>query len=224
MNMHRSPLWVAFFETQRRFVYLLFKILFGVRIRGKKYIPGSGAAILAPNHQTVFDGLVIGFRVPSPIYCAVEGSFFHKPFIGWWLGTFGGLPLRGPRDRRGYESCLQVVREGARLIIFPEGHRSRDGSLMKLRQGAARAALTCGVDIVPVTVVGAHEAWPRGRMLPRLCVPVIVKFYPPIRCEVAEKADLRRRVKEVNVQLERIMQRRLEAWRRVRERRRPAQD
>lgn len=220
MVRHRSLLWVALFEGQRRFVFVLFKILYFLRIRGKKFIPRSGAAILAPNHQTMFDGLAIGFRVPSPIYCAVERSFFHKPFVGWWLSTFGGLPLGGARDRRGYESCRQVVREGARLIIFPEGHRSRDGSLMKLQSGAAHAALTCGVDIVPVTIVGAHEAWPRGRMLPTFFVPVIVKFYPPIRCEVADKVDLKPRVEQVNAELERIMRRRLEAWRRVRERRR----
>ena len=215
MSQERNPLLSALFEAQRMLVYFLFKVFYGLRIRGEKYIPRSGPAVLCPNHQAYFDGLPIGFRVPSPVFCAVESLYFHMPLVGWWLRSFGGIPLGGRNDRRGYEQCRKVIRDGAILIIFPEGRRSRDGSLTRLRQGAARVALTSGAEIVPVTIVGAFEAWPKGRRFPLCCKPIIIKFYPPIRCEVAEKADLKRRIEEVNAELERIMTRRLEAWRRV---------
>lgn len=206
-------------QIQRVVIFVLFKLLFGLKIRNARFIPRSGPAIVAPNHQTRFDALPVGYRIPQPVFCAVDRDYFHKPFMGWWLRNFRGVPLGERRDRDGYQRCLQVIREGHRLILFPEGSLSRDGKLRKLLPGAARAALTCGVDIVPVTIVGAFEVWPRHRPWPRFFRPIVIKFYPPIRCEVTEKAQLKPRIEEINTQLAQIMSRRLEAWRRVRSRR-----
>ena len=207
-------------HLQRLVVHVLFVVLHGLKVRGRRYIPRSGPAILAPNHQTRFDALPIGYRVQQPVYCAVDRPYFDKPLMGWWLRTFRAVPLGERSDRDGYRRCLEVLRRGHRLIMFPEGALSRDGSLRKLQPGVARAALTLGVDVVPVTIVGAFEVWPRHRRLPRLFRPIVVKFYPPIRCEVTARADLKRRAEEVTAQLETILRRRLEAWRRVRARRR----
>lgn len=212
----------ALFQVQRVVVHVLFKVFFGLKVRGTRNIPRSGPAIVAPNHQTRMDALPIGYRVPPPVYCAVDREYFDKPLIGAWLRTFRAVPLGEHGDRDGYLSCLEVLRAGHCLILFPEGALSRDGRLRKLLPGAARAALTFGVDVVPVTLVGAFEVWPRHRPFPRVFRPIIVKFYPPIRCEVPERADLKRRIAEVNGQLEKIMRRRLEAWRRLRERKRSA--
>ncbi len=207
-------------QFQRVVIFAVFKTVFFLKVRNPKYIPRSGPAIIAPNHQTRFDALPIGYRVPQPVFCAVDRDYFDKPGIGWWLRTFRGVPLGERRDRDGYQQCLKVIREGHRLILFPEGSLSRDGNLRKIQSGAARAALTCGVDIVPATIVGAFEVWPRHQPYPRLFKPMIVKFYPPIRCEaVTDKVELKRRIAEVNEQLERIMKRRLEAWRRLQARR-----
>ncbi|MEM7353445.1 MAG: lysophospholipid acyltransferase family protein [Acidobacteriota bacterium] len=215
MSRVRQRLVARLFDAQRGVVLVAFKLFFFLKMRNQRYIPQSGPAILAPNHQTRFDGLPIGFKVPSPIYCAVERSYFHKPFIGWWLRVFGGIPLKFGRDRAGYQRCLEVLREGHRLIMFPEGSLTRDGKLRKIQPGAARAALTTGVDIVPVTIVGGFEVWARGKGFPKLFKPIVVKFYPPIRCEVVEKADLKPRIAEINAQLETIMNRRLAAWAKV---------
>ena len=206
-------------HLQRVVIHVLFLLFHGLRIRGKKYIPRSGPAILAPNHQTRMDALPIGYRVPQPVYCAVDRDYFDKPLMGWWLRTFRGVPLGERSDRDGYRRCLEVLRRGDRLVMFPEGALSRDGRLRKLQPGVARAALTCGADVVPVTIVGAFEVWPRHRKWPKLFRPIVIKFYPPIRCEITERADLKRRSEEVTAQLETIMRRRLEAWRRVRARR-----
>lgn len=219
MNRLRQLLVAVLFQVQRVVVLVAFKVLYGLKVRNSRYIPRAGAAIIAPNHQTRFDGLPIGFRVPPPIFCAVERSYFHKPFIGWWLRTFGGVPLKFGRDRDGYQRCLEILRAGHRLIMFPEGSLTRDGKLRKIQPGAARAALTCGATIVPVTIVGGFEVWARGEGFPRLFRPIVVKFYPPIHCEVADKADLKPRIAQINAQLEAIMNRRLAAWAKVKARR-----
>lgn len=209
----------ALLQVQRVVVYLYFKLFYNLKIRGAKYIPRSGPAILAPNHQTRYDAFPVGYRVPPRVYCAVDKKYFHMPIIGRWLRTFRGIPVAERGDPDSYRRILEVLEAGHRLIIFPEGYLTLDGNLRRLFPGTARAALTLGVDIVPVTLVGAFEAWPKPRPFPRLFLPMIVKYYPPIRCEVTDKADLKRRTAEVNAQLEKIMKRRLEAWRRVKARR-----
>lgn len=219
MSRIRDALVSLVLNLQRAVIHFLFLFLHGLKVRGRKYIPRSGPAIVAPNHQTRMDALPIGYRVPQPVYCAVDRDYFDKRFMGWWLRTFRGVPLGERSDRDGYRRCLEVLKRGDRLIMFPEGSLSRDGKLRKLLPGVARAALTCGADIVPVTIVGAFEVWPRHQRRPKLFRPIIVKFYPPIRCEVTERADLKRRSEEITAQLEKIMKRRLEAWRRVKERR-----
>ena len=222
MNGSRDLLVLGVLQLQRLVVWAAFKALFGLRIRNPRYIPRTGPAIVAPNHQTRFDALPIGYKIPQPVYCAVDRTYFDKKLIGWWLRTFRGVPLGERRDRDGYTRCLSVLRSGHRLILFPEGSLSRDGKLRKIQPGAARAALTCGVDIVPVTIVGAFEVWPRHKAYPKPFRPIIVKFYPPIRCEVTAKGDLKARIADVNARLETIMNRRLAAWRRIREREAPA--
>ena len=215
-----SELLVAsLLQVQRVVVFVYFKVFYNLKVRGVRNIPRSGPAVIAPNHQTRYDALPIGYRVKPPVFCAVDKEYFHMPVIGWWLRTFRGIPMAERRDIEGYRRSLEVLEAGHRLIIFPEGFLSKDGSLRRLLPGAARAALTLGVDIVPVTLVGAFEIWPKTRPFPRFFLPMIVKFYPPIRCEVTDKADLKRRVAEVNAELEKIMKRRLEAWRRVKARR-----
>ncbi len=206
-------------QVQRVVVYLYFKLFYNLKIRGAKNIPRSGPAIFAPNHQTRYDALPVGYPVPPRVYCVVDKDYFSKPVIGWWLRTFRGIPVAERGDVEGYDRMLDVLRAGHRLIIFPEGYLSKDGSLRRLMPGAARAALTLGVDVVPVTLVGAFEAWPKSRPFPRFFLPMIIKYYPPIRCQVTGDGDLKRRTAEVNAQLEKIMNRRLEAWRRVKARR-----
>ena len=65
------------------------------------------------------------------------------------------------------------------LLIFPEGERSADGTLQAIRLGAPILAAELGVPIVPAVILGAHEAWPRGRRLPRLR-PITIRFGPPL--------------------------------------------
>ncbi len=209
----------ALLQVQRLVVYVYFRIFYNLKIRGVRNIPRSGPALIAPNHQTRYDAFPVGFRVPPRVYCAVDKEYFGKPIIGWWLRTFRGIPVAERRDIEGYRRILDVLEAGHRVIIFPEGFLSRDGNLRRLLPGTARAALTLGVDIVPVTLVGAFEAWPKPQPFPKLFLPMIVKYYPPIRCQVTDKADLKPRIAEVNAQLEKIMKRRLEAWRRIQERR-----
>jgi len=62
---------------------------------------------------------------------------------------------------------VRLLQDGHAVMIFPEGERSHDGTLGRFKPGAFRLAATLNVPILPVTITGGHESWPRGRILPR---------------------------------------------------------
>ena len=196
----------------RHLVTLYFRLFHRVVVVGQEHVPATGAVILAPNHQSNYDGLLVGFKVMRPIHPMVAGAYCRAPILGWVLRSLRCIPVDGPRDKVAYGRVLNVLRRREVAVIFPEGHRSRDGRLMKLQGGAARAALTVGAEIVPVSLLGAHEAWPRHRWLPRLFKPMEVRFHPPIHCPSAPREELKGKIEEVNQRLERVLAPPIDAW------------
>ncbi len=181
-------------------------------------LPSSGAFILAPNHQSFFDGQLLGCPLDRPIFFMVSAPYFKIPVIGSFLNAVGCIPIGGGGGQEAYRAGLEVLEEGYCLAVFPEGHRSRDGSLLNLQLGAARMAHLTGTPIVPVSVVGAFEAWPRNRMLPRPFRPITVKYHRPIPCPVVPKDQLRVESRRTTEKLGRVLRRRLAAWEVVRRR------
>ncbi len=206
----------AFLDLVRWPLWLYFRLFYGLRVRGLEHLPRSGPVVLSPNHQTHYDGILVGMMLRRPMYSLVSGAFYRKPVIGWLLRTFRGIPVHGGRrNREAFAGIVERLAEGHLVAIFPEGHRTADGELLRLKTGAARAALTVGAPIVPASILGGFEVWPRQRTLPRLCRPLVVEYHPPIRCEQASAEDFRRRVGEVTAELAAVLRRRLEAWRRL---------
>lgn len=197
---------------------LYFRIFHGVRVRGRRHIPRSGPVVVSANHQSHYDGLLAGIYLSCPSYWMITARYCRMPVLGWLLLTLRGIPVGGPEDVGAYRQILAHLKAGHAVGIFPEGGRTADGELMPFRPGAARAALSVGADIVPVSIVGAFEAWPRQRLLPRLFQPIVVEYHAPIRCERVPRTELERRIREVNGELRAVLDRRLEAWRRLRSR------
>lgn len=218
MSRHEARVDFALAWLVRPLLWSWFKLFHRLQVRGRRYLPRSGPAVVAPNHQSHYDGPLAGFLVPCPCYWMINGSYCRMPLLGWFLRTFRGIPVDGPEDLGAYRQVLRRLSAGQVVGVFPEGHRSRDGELLELQTGAARAALTVGADIVPVSIVGSFDAWPRQRWFPSLFRPIVVEYHRPIRCEKAERRHLKRRVDEVTGELAGVLHRRLEAWRRLRNR------
>jgi 1-acyl-sn-glycerol-3-phosphate acyltransferase len=215
----RRPRLGVLVRVARVLAAAYFRLAHGVAIRGREHLPERGPAVLAPNHQSHYDGVVAGFSLRCPVYWMVAGKYYDLPILGGLLRAFRAFPVYGPHDRGCYARTLELLRAGEVVAIFPEGHRSPDGRVHRLRSGAARAALTVGTDVVPVTIVGAYDAWPRRRALPRLFRPIVVEYHPAVPCpRVADHGELRSAIEGVNRRLERIFRRRVGAWRRLRRR------
>ncbi|UMG91799.1 lysophospholipid acyltransferase family protein [Nocardioides sp. TF02-7] len=163
-------------------------------IRGLHHVPASGPVILASNHLSFADSVVIPIVVPRKVVFLAKSDYFTGTGVRGavsraWFGGLGMLPV--DRDdsaaaMASLDTALGVLGRGEAFGIYPEGTRSRDGRLYRGRTGVAHLALTSGAPVVPVGLVGTERLQPIGSRMPRLA-KVRVSFGPPIT--VADEYD-----------------------------------
>jgi 1-acyl-sn-glycerol-3-phosphate acyltransferase len=185
----------------------LFRVLFTYDAFGEEKIPAEGGVVVAANHPSYLDPVLLSLRVARPIRFMAWEGLFKVPLLGALVRAFGAFPVdtgRG-KGREAYERARDLVQAGEVVGIFPEGKRSRTGWMEPgLREGAARLALETGAPLVPATITGAYRAWPHFQSLPKPA-RIRVRFHDAIdpapyrglpEAEALEGllAELRRRV------------------------------
>jgi len=180
-------------------------------------VPGAsqveGGLLLASNHQSFYDPVLIGMMVPRPICYLARESLFDVPGFGAVIHAVGARPVRrGAVSAQTLKTVLRLLRSGEALLMFPEGTRTPDGSIGRFGSGAAAIAIRAGVPLLPVCIEGAFRSWPRRRLLPRPS-PMAVAFGKPIRSAGQRAEDLTDRLREDILELREFLRERL-AWRR----------
>jgi 1-acyl-sn-glycerol-3-phosphate acyltransferase len=175
------------YAITRWIVGLIFRVFWRPRVEGLENIPESGPVIIASNHLSFIDSVVIPIIVPRPVAFLAKSDYFEQPGVkgrlakAWYEGL-GALPVDRDDSKAALASldtALGVLAEGGAFGIYPEGTRSRDGRLYRGRTGVAQLALTSGAPVVPVGLQGTAEVQPVGTRRPRL-VKVTVAFGEPI--------------------------------------------
>jgi len=174
------------------------RALFRMRYVGVQNVPKTGPAVLAANHVSALDGIVLALapaerrkrmtRFLSPT------EFFENPWYGWGLRLFGQIELKRGNPQA-LDEALDTIRRGAITGLFPEGRVGETGELQRGHSGVSRIALATGAPVVPVGIWGTQARWPQpGFTLRRPWRPTLVlSFGPPIPAEgdVNDRADLR---------------------------------
>lgn len=209
----------------------LFFLLNRTRVIGRDRVPHRRNTLLLSNHQSMIDSFLVGmcayypwswirpFLIPwNP---AAEENFYHHPILAWFSDQWKCIPVReGRRDLRALYRMMKALREGT-MTLFPEGTRSRDGSIGPGRPGAGLLVLGNHPTVIPVAIDGMNEVLPVGALWPRAGKEIWVYYGEPV-----DYTDLlgRERSKETAQELvDRIMnrmRRQLEAIRRLKRRRR----
>jgi 1-acyl-sn-glycerol-3-phosphate acyltransferase len=150
-----------------------------LRVEGVEHVPTAGPVLLASTHQSHADSLAIGTAVPRPTHFLGDRRLLSWPVVGPRLPRLGMVPLnRGEGDQGAMDVLVRLLATAACIVIYPEGSRSRDGKVHRLRSGLARIASAASVPVVPVAVAGIHDVWPIGSR-PRLRGGrVTVRFAP----------------------------------------------
>ena len=169
----------AWYAALRALSQVLFICLFRIRVYGRENIP-DGAALLASNHQSYLDPMVVGLGLWRTVCYMARDDLFEWPLLGRLIRSANGFPVRkNAGDRAAIRQATGCLREGHLLVVFPEGTRNDSGKLLQLEGGVAVIARRAACPIVPVAIHGARDAWPK-RFFIFHCAAVKVAFGPPI--------------------------------------------
>jgi 1-acyl-sn-glycerol-3-phosphate acyltransferase len=148
----------------------LLSLLFKLEIHGREKLPRDGAYVLAPNHLSEIDPLVVALAVwrmgRAPRFMAKE-SLFRVPVLGWVLRITGMVPVARATSAAAARATLEasetLVRHGRGVIVYPEGSLTREPDLWPMRgkTGAVRLALAGGIPVIPMAHWGAQQVLPR---------------------------------------------------------------
>jgi 1-acyl-sn-glycerol-3-phosphate acyltransferase len=172
-------------------------VLFRPTVDGRDNVPATGPVILAANHLSILDSMVIPLLAPRPVAFLAKSEYFRRGRLTRPLFTaLAAVPV----DRGGHraaqeslESALAVLESGGAFGIHPEGSRSRDGRLYRGRTGVGWLALASRAPVVPVAVLGTERAMSVGARLPRPA-RITVRFGTPMRFTGEPGARARRTV------------------------------
>ena len=148
-----------------------------MEIKGAENIPDSGAVIIASNHVSNLDPLLLGSVVPRRLHFMAKEELFKNPVLGWICRTLGAFPVRrGASDRNAIKKAFDILKEGKMLAIFPEGTRSKDGVLRHLAPGTMLIAAKSDATLVPVAIKG-QASWrnPFPKITIRFGKPIPIK-------------------------------------------------
>lgn len=166
----------------------LAKAVYRPVVEGLEHVPRKGGVILASNHLSFVDSVVIPLTAPRQVFFLAKAEYFTGTGIkgaisrAFFTSAINAVPV----ERGDYRSAaasldqaLGILEDGKAFGIYPEGTRSLDGRLYRGKTGVAWLALTAGVPVVPVALEGPQEILPVGRRIPRVR-RVTVRFGEPL--------------------------------------------
>jgi len=139
-----------------------FRGLFGLRIIGEENLISEGPVLVASNHQSFLDPPLIGNLYNTEMVFLARKTLFVG-FFKWLYSQWNAIPVDQDRpDMGSLKTIIRKLKEGERVLVFPEGERTLDGSIGAAAPGIGLIAVKSGAVIQPVRIRGAREALPRG--------------------------------------------------------------
>lgn len=156
----------------------------GVRVEtiGLEHVDPTRSYIFMSNHVSNLDPPIQIPRIPRRTSVMVKKELFKVPILGRAMHMGALVPVdRGNREAgiEAVTAAKAVVEQGLNMTIYVEGHRSSDGKLLPFKKGPFYLAVECGVPVVPITIVGTHEAMPKGRFAIKAGLVKMI-FHPAI--------------------------------------------
>jgi 1-acyl-sn-glycerol-3-phosphate acyltransferase len=147
---------VNFYWVAKKLCSILLKIK-GLKTQGLENIPAEGPVIIACNHLSMWDPVVVGCTLPRPVIFMAKQELFEVPVIGRIFTWLGAIPVkRGKGDISAIRSSLAALKEGKVLGIFPEGTRSKSGSIQEAMAGIALIMEKSKAPILPIKLFGSR--------------------------------------------------------------------
>ncbi len=195
---HKGRLFNFFWPVTRYIITMITVTLWGVfffalnrtRVIGRSHVAHRRNTLLLSNHQSMVDSFLVGLCAfyPQawwkthliPWNPAARENFYSNPILAWFSDQWKCIPVReGRRDLRALHRMMEALREGV-MTLFPEGTRTRDGSVGPGRAGAGLLILGCRPTVIPVAIDGMAEVLPIGARMVRPFKRVTVYYGEPV--------------------------------------------
>jgi long-chain acyl-CoA synthetase len=164
-----------------------------------KNIP-DGPCIIAPNHQSFFDGLFVASYLKThqirKTYFYAKEKHVRKPWLKFLANRNNIIIMDLNKDlKSSIQKMAEVLKRKRNLIIFPEGTRSKTGKLGQFKKTFAILSRELNIPVVPVTIQGAHKALPKGSLFPKPFKKIDIEFLEPVYPHNDSYDDLTMKVK-----------------------------
>ncbi|MDR3687217.1 MAG: lysophospholipid acyltransferase family protein [Coriobacteriia bacterium] len=161
-------------------------VLYRTRFIGVENVPRDGGYVLAGNHVSYLDPVLLWCGVPKPTHFIARQDLFEAPVLRWLLPRVWTIPIkRATADREAIGRATALLKHGEPVGIFPEGTRQAGGvgaELGEAHSGVAFIATRADAPVVPVGISGTERALPRGAWFPRF-PRVTISYGEPVRAE-----------------------------------------
>lgn len=165
----------VFYRRVHRLIAPLVRLIFPLDVRGREYLT-EDAVVLCPNHSSALDPILLAcaMRYDVPLRIMAKKQLMDTPLLGWFLGKMGAFGVnRGNSDIGAIKTSIRSLRDGWKLMIFPEGTRVKEGEEAAAKGGAAMIAIRSGVPMQPVYITTKKRVFRKNKI-------VFGPVYPPV--------------------------------------------
>ncbi|MDP3765849.1 MAG: lysophospholipid acyltransferase family protein [Nanoarchaeota archaeon] len=176
------------------------------KVNGLGNLSKKGAFIIAANHASYMDHMIIGAYIISyldrKLHFLAKKEHFDNFFKKWWHNYISAIPTdRQEGGKEALKSAIKALKEGKIIAIHPEGTRTLTGKLQKARTGIARLALISKVPVVPIGLIGTFEMLPKGKYIPKFKRAIMNIGKPMYFHEYYNKKINKRILREVTIKI-----------------------
>ena len=136
----------------------IYKLFYNFKIEGRENVPEKEGVIIACNHRSYADPVIITMPMKKPVTYMAKEELFHNKLFGAFIRFLGAFPVkRGAGDIKVIDDCVDILESGRNVVIFPEGTRSKENKVGRGKTGVALIAAKSGADVLPMGIIFEGE-------------------------------------------------------------------
>jgi cytidylate kinase len=179
------------------FTWCFFKIFYRLKVFGIENFK-KGGAILASNHVSYYDPPIVSISSKEEVYFLAKKSLFRIFIIGKIIKRLNALAVSGDTsDIYSIKKAVKILKEGKKLLLFPEGMRSFSGEILEIKPGIGYLVYLTKCRVIPVYIHGAHKVWKRTQKFPKLFGKIFCVFGTPIEIDDIDTGNKREFMRKI---------------------------
>lgn len=144
------------------------RAFYNYRVVGEENLDLPGGALVVSNHESFLDPPIVGIAFSEELHYLARKTLFNNPVARVVYNALNSIPVDQDRpDMTSLKTVIRLLKEGEKVVIFPEGSRTLDGNLLPGEPGVGLIVAKAGVPVLPVRIFGTRKALPRGGGLPQ---------------------------------------------------------